>query len=89
MARYVFNIVNGESPPESISLDLPDFDAVRREALRAACLSITDNADRFWQLSEWQMIVTDANGLMLFNLHMNATMAPVAMRQSPRMEAPR
>lgn len=87
MPRYLLNIIDGgrQSPP--IELDLPDFHAARREALRTACLTINEDPDRFWNSGEWQMIVTDSCGLMLFTLHMNATIAPVAMGHWSKSEA--
>jgi hypothetical protein len=78
MTEYLLNIIIGEQQVAPIPMSSPDFNATLRDALRTACLSINENSDAFWRTGEWQMIVTDATGLMLFTLEMHATMAPVA-----------
>lgn len=90
MPRFLLTIIDGDGPASTpIEMDLPDFAAVRREAVRTACLSLNQNPDRFWNSGEWQMIVTDASGLMLFTMQMNATVAPVAMAHFPMKETSR
>jgi len=76
MPRYLLNVIDGSAQACPIEVEAPDLLSLRREALRTACLSINESHERFWGSCEWQMIVTDASGLMLLTLHFNATVAP-------------
>ena len=78
MPGFLFNFIDGERQSGPITVDLENLDAARREALRTACLSINEKPEKFWETGEWQMIVTDDRGLVLFTLHMTATVAPAA-----------
>ena len=86
MARYLMNVINGADQSSPVELEAPDFQSLKRETLRTACLMMNENYTQFWDCGEWQMIVTDGSGLILFTLHMNATVAPVAVQHfSPKV----
>lgn len=76
VARYFFNISDGEARSFPQCIDLPCVQDARREAAKLACAAITDNSDIFWRTREWQLTVTDENGLNLFSLLILAADAP-------------
>ena len=78
MPGYLFNIIDNSRTAAPVRVDVSDLATARREALRTACLSINENSDRFWSDGDWEMIVTDDRGLMLFSLHMHAAESPAA-----------
>jgi hypothetical protein len=69
MPTYYFHIDNGTFVPASEGVDLPDLDAVRREAVRAAGEIINDSKQSFWEhRGPWIMHVTDYENQLLFTL---------------------
>lgn len=57
-------------------VELVDHTAARAEAARRIGALLSDHADQIWSDQNWQMDVTDANGLILYVLHVMATKAP-------------
>lgn len=76
VARYFFNVSDGEARSFPQCIDLSSIQDARREAAKMACAAINDNSDRFWRTREWQLTVTDENGLNLFSLLILAADAP-------------
>ena len=48
MPRYFFHVDNGEFIPDETGTDLPDLQAARREAVRAAGEMIDEAQESFW-----------------------------------------
>lgn len=86
MPRFLFHII-GADQATPLCRDLPDFEAAQREALKTTCQLVAEDSDAFWSAGEWQMVVTDASGLVLFTLQMHSTVAPVAMGRGLSMGA--
>lgn len=78
VARYFFNVSDGETRSFPQCIDLSSIQDARREATNMACAAIRENADTFWRTREWQLTVTDERGLNLFSLLILAADAPVA-----------
>lgn len=69
MPRYFFHIDNGSFVPDRIGTDLPNIEAARVEAVRAAGEMINDSGKSFWEhLMPWNMHVTDNDARLLFTL---------------------
>ncbi|HEU4683859.1 MAG TPA: hypothetical protein VFS39_05090 [Nitrospira sp.] len=83
MPRFLMNIVDSERQNLVSGLHAPDLRTARTMALETACSAIAKDPDAFWAAGEWQMIVTDEGGLILFTLEMNATVAPAAAGHFP------
>ncbi|OBQ82383.1 DUF6894 family protein [Mesorhizobium japonicum] len=49
MPRYFFHVDNCEFIPDQAGIDLPDLNAARREAVRAAGQMIDDSQQSFWE----------------------------------------
>lgn len=79
VSRYLFSIIDGRRQSYPISVDAPDLAAVRIQALRTACELVNDDPDTFWRAKEWQMLVTDECGLILFTLNLHVSEAPASM----------
>lgn len=76
LARYFFNISDGETRSFPQCIDLSSVQDARREAEKMACAAISENSDIFWRTREWQLTVTDERGLNLFSLLILAADAP-------------
>ncbi|TPI12462.1 hypothetical protein FJW06_17030 [Mesorhizobium sp. B4-1-3] len=73
MTRFYFHVDNGTFTPDPDGVDLPDLDAARVEAVRAAGEMINDNKQSFWQhMTPWIMNVTDDANRLLFTLQFAA-----------------
>lgn len=72
MPRYHFDVHDGTDLPDHHGIELPDLAAARREAVRYAAALLGELGDGFWDGGDWQMVVKDARGLVLFTLHFMA-----------------
>lgn len=69
MPRFFFHVDNGEFVPDHVGTDLPDVNAARMEAVRAAGEMINDAKESFWEhLTPWLMHVTDVDKRLQFTL---------------------
>ncbi|MDG4895536.1 hypothetical protein P9272_18360 [Mesorhizobium sp. WSM4976] len=69
MPIFHFHVDNGEFNPDDQGVDLPDLDAARQEAVRAAGEMINDSKQHFWEhMTPWIMNVTDDQDRLLFTL---------------------
>ena len=60
--RYYFNVLDGKDIIDDEGLELPDLDAVRREAIRASGEMIRDGGPVLWSGQDWRMVVSDQSG---------------------------
>lgn len=79
VARYFFNVSDGEVRSFPQCIDLSSVQDARREATKMACAAISENSDTFWRTREWQLTVTDERGLNLFSLLILAADAPAGI----------
>ncbi|RLP26346.1 hypothetical protein [Mesorhizobium sp. YM1C-6-2] len=88
MPRYFFHVDNGEFIPDETGADLPDLQAARREAVRAAGEMIDEAQESFWDhLSLWNMHVTDSDHRLLFTLTFGAKIPSGDARYIPDQAA--
>lgn len=89
MARYFFNVYDGDSPTDTEGTELPDGQQARREAIRMAGLILLNEGERLQTGDGWTMEVTDESGLVLFQLGVRFSETPViAPQSSDRAGAP-
>jgi hypothetical protein len=72
MPRYFFHVHDRRDLPDEDGADLPDLQAVRAEAIRAAGEMLRDLAGAFTG-EEWRMDVTDEEGRPVLVLRFSAT----------------
>jgi hypothetical protein len=70
MPRYFFHIMNGKAILDDIGLELASMDEMRIEAVRAAGQMLSDGEHR-WKGQAWQMIVTDADDMIVFGVNVS------------------
>jgi hypothetical protein len=73
MARYFFNVVDGQFIVDDEGVELPDMPAVRRMAIETAGQILRDMNGTLANEIEWQMHVTDATKKTVFKLTFSAT----------------
>ena len=81
LARYFFNVSDGETRSFPQCIDLASAQDARREASKMACAALCENSDLIWRTREWQLTVTDERGLNLFSLLILAADEPSARGQ--------
>ncbi|PBB83582.1 hypothetical protein [Mesorhizobium sp. WSM3876] len=87
MPIYHFHVDNGEFNPDADGVELPDVNAARVEAVRAAGEMINDNKEAFWQhAAPWIMHVTDGENHLLFTLQFGAKIPSGDALYIPRTE---
>lgn len=79
MARYFFDVRDGEYIPDQVGTELPDLAAARVHAVVYSGELLMRNAEQFWRGEEWQLEVKDQQGLILFSLMFLATNAPAVL----------
>ncbi len=62
MPRFYFHVHDGRDVPDPYGVELPDQEAARREAIRAAGEMLRDWSGKLPIGSEWRMNVTDGAG---------------------------
>lgn len=67
MPRFFFHIHDGHDFPDREGTELPDFAAVRREAIQTSARVLKDSAD-YWDGTEWRMNVMDDAGQLVLRL---------------------
>ena len=83
MARYFFHT---NHPDEAITqhegVEFPTVQVAKCEAVTYAGQLLCNAGEHFWDTADFELTVTDENGLMLFTLRMVGTEAPAirAMR---------
>ena len=72
MPRYLFKIKKEGHEPDQVDADLPSLAAARVEAIRMMGDDMRDYPDVFLIDEEWQVAVSDENGLVLFTVYSSA-----------------
>ncbi len=78
MARYFFDLQDGEQIPDEVGTDFATLEDARHHAAITIASLLIKNPAKFWSGKEWEMLVRDDLGLTLFSLAFIATEAPVA-----------
>lgn len=76
MARYHFNVRNGNEHPDPDGSEFVSIAQARTGAVSFFGGILCDRPERFWEVEEMQVEVTDEAGLILFTLNMSATVSP-------------
>lgn len=84
MPRFFFHVEDGEVFTDLQGTELRDLNAAREEAVRFAAALLRDQADKFWDTSEWRIRVTNEADLTLFDLTFFGTQAPAVREQVPQ-----
>ncbi|TPI57674.1 MULTISPECIES: hypothetical protein [unclassified Mesorhizobium] len=88
MTTYYFHVDNGEFIPDGDGVDLPDLDAARQEAVRAAGEMINESKRSFWEgMTPWIMNMTDDENHLLFTLQFAAKVPSGNALYIPQTEA--
>ena len=82
MPIYHFNIAD---EVRADGTALKDLTEAKCEAVKFAGRAICDAAGEFWDRKEWSLTVTDETGLILFQLDVNGTEAPAALKVSRQL----
>jgi hypothetical protein len=72
MPRYFFDVYDSYSDLDPEGTELPDIYAAQAEAIRASGEMLRDLGAKFWDGTEWKMIVKDETGRPLFTLRFAA-----------------
>ena len=80
MDRYFFHVQDGVDLPDHEGTELLDWHAAQVLAVRRAGNLISDEARKMRLGEDWSMTVTNAAGLMLFQLHFHITASPATLK---------
>jgi hypothetical protein len=73
MARYFFHVMDGRALVDREGTELPNMQAVRFEAVRAAGEILADDGLSTLGTSPWTMSVADESGNVVYSLRFQAT----------------
>ncbi len=76
MAFYNFEVRTPSHVMSTEGAELADTSAARVEAARRIGELLTNHAGQLWEDQDWQMDVTDDNGLILYVVHVTAMKTP-------------
>jgi hypothetical protein len=71
MARYFFHTQTNIRFTDELGQEYPSASLARGEAIRAAGELMRDGADIFWGTRPWSITVTDAAGVVLYEIEMH------------------
>ena len=74
MPRYFFHITDGVEIRDEIGSDLPDIEAVRKEATTSSLEIIRYLGEKFWTSKLWSMTVEDESGAEMLRLEVSGKM---------------
>ena len=78
MPLYFFDIIDGEDLPDLKGSEHADLAAARIESIRYSGEVLREMPERFWNVEEWMMTVSDAKKVPLFTLKFLAEPIPSA-----------
>ena len=76
MPRYHFNVLDGTAYIDKTGTELSSIDDAKREARRYAGTMLAESAQLSTPDREWNVEVTDSQGLALFRLGVSMTDMP-------------
>ena len=85
MARYHFNVEDGQKYPDDEGSEFPDLESVRNEAVRRSGVLLRDHSESFWSGQGWRLVVTDSVGMIMFTLHFLAVSSPATVTYGARV----
>ena len=72
MEQFLFNLSDGAPNLSEERVDLPDVAAARGEAARILSDALKLHSEEFWRDGRWVLTVSDARGLVLFSIYVDA-----------------
>ena len=85
MDRYFFHTADGALVCDEEGVELPSLDVAREEGARLMAELLRDDPHEFWGPDGLKLSVTDASGLLLFELSTQAVEAPsISQHRSAR-----
>jgi hypothetical protein len=69
MSRYFFHVLDRNVYIDTIGVEFPDLDGVRKDAVSAAGSMIKDGQQ--WTGQAWRMVVADETGTIVFSVSMS------------------
>ena len=82
MPRYFFHMQTGTRHTDPIGIELPSHKEARAEAIRTVGEMLKDSPEGFWSQRPWSVTVTDASGLIFYEIMIDGVAAPVAGERS-------
>jgi hypothetical protein len=79
--KFFFHL---EGSPDDLGIELPSLAAAKCEAARYAGRLLCDDADKFWSSAQFDLTVSDEQGLSLFSISIHGVEAPV-IRVAPKL----
>jgi len=76
MPRFFFHVIDGWSAPDLEGTELEDIHTAQAEAIRTAGELLSQMGARFWNGTEWKMVVTNWERQVLFVLRFSAEEGP-------------
>lgn len=81
MPRYFFHMQTGTRQTDAVGVELPSHTEARAEAIRTAGEMLRDQPESFWSNRPWTVTVTDAAGLIFYEIMLDGVAAPAAYEQ--------
>jgi hypothetical protein len=77
VSRYYFHVQSNVRQTDENGLELTDDIEARRQAIRAAGDMLKEYPEEFWGSRPWSVTVTNAAGLVLWELYLDGVAAAI------------
>lgn len=83
MALFFFHTETDRRVTDTEGLEFPSYIEARREGIRTAGQMMQDVPEIFWGSRPWSVSVTDADGLILWEIQLDGQTSPAGRSLEP------
>jgi hypothetical protein len=84
MALFFFHTQTDIRVTDTEGMEFPGYIEARREAIRTCGQMLQDAPEIFWGSRPWSVSVTDATGLILWEIHLDGQASAASMTLEPK-----
>jgi hypothetical protein len=83
MALFFFHTETDHRVTDTEGIEFPSYIEARREGIRTAGQMMQDVPEIFWGSRPWSVSITDADGLIMWEIHLDGQTSPAGRSLEP------
>jgi hypothetical protein len=83
MPQFFFHTETDHRSTDTEGIEYPGYVEARREGIRTAGQMMQDAPEVFWGSRPWSVSITDADGLILWEIHLDGQSTPAGRSLEP------